>query len=197
MKSPGFLGRMLRRRRHEGQGGGDSKAIGDSPLDLAEIRRVCFARLQNADGAALLAGCGVTGTSAPTAWAAREWRRIRRPPSHDRRGLARGIRAWTARRSRGSPASQARLLPQHRFHVARIGGARGRGTDASVVVQVIWRVHRRGCATCRVGGRYGPKFAPELDWRFRDRRRSCLGDAARHQPGGDDELQRDVVCLVC
>lgn len=38
MKSPGFLGRMLRRRRHEGQGGGDSKAIGDSPLDLADIQ---------------------------------------------------------------------------------------------------------------------------------------------------------------
>ena len=45
-------------------------------------------------------------------------------------------------------------------------------------------------------GDTGAKLARELDRRVRKRGRSRPGDAARHQPGGDDELQRQVVCLV-
>ena len=46
------------------------------------------------------------------------------------------------------------------------------------------------------GRRYRSEFAPELDRRFRKRGRSRPGDAARPQPGSDDGLQRQVVCLV-
>ena len=150
-------------------------------------------RLQNADGAAFLVGGRNSGTSAQATRTARERRRIRRPADHDCRGLARGVRARTGRRSRRCPASQARLLPQHRYHVARTGCAGGRRTRPNAVVQVIWCVHRRSRATSGAGWRYRCRFAPELDRRFRKRGRSRPGDAARHQPGGDDELQRQVV----
>ena len=73
--------------------------------------------------------CGISvdgsnsGTSAPATRTAHKRRRIRRPANHHCRGLARGVRARTTRQSRGCPAPQARLLPQHRHHVARTGGA--------------------------------------------------------------------------
>ena len=108
------------------------------------------------------------------------------PADHHGRGLACGVRARTGRQSGGRPASQARLLPQHRYHVARTGGAGDRATRPDAVVQVIRGVHRRSRATSGVGRRYRSKFAPELDRRFWKRGRSRPGDAARHQPGGDD-----------
>ena len=123
-------------------------------------------RLQNADGAAFLVDGRSSGTSAPATRTARERRRIRRPADHHCRGLARGVRARTGRRSRRCPASHARLLPQHRYHVARTGGAGDRGTRPNAVVQVIWCVHRRSRATSGVGRRYRSKFARELDRRF-------------------------------
>ncbi len=45
-------------------------------------------------------------------------------------------------------------------------------------------------------GDTGAELARELGRRFRKRARSRPGDAARHQPGGDGGLQRQVVCLV-
>ena len=54
--------------------------------------------------------------------------------------------------------------------------------------RVVRCVRRRSRASSRVGRRYRIEFAPELDRRVRKRRRSRPGDAARHQPGGDDEL---------
>ncbi len=80
-------------------------------------------RVPHADGAAFLVDGRHAGTRAPATRTARERRRIRRPTNHDCRGLARGVRARTGRQSRGCPASHARLLPQHRDHLARTGGA--------------------------------------------------------------------------
>ncbi len=84
-------------------------------------------RVQNADGPAFLVDGRSSRTGAPATWTARERRRSGRPADHHRRGLARRVRARTGRRSGGCPASQARLLPQHRCHVARAGRAGGRG----------------------------------------------------------------------
>ena len=194
MKGPGLLRRLLGRARHERSGdrwrfGGHGR-VGARPRGHSGVRSP---RLQNADGAAFLVDGRRSGTSAPATRTARERRRIRRPADHHCRGLARGVRARTGRRSRGCPASQARLLPQRRYHVARTGGAGDRGTRPNVVVQVIWCVHRRSRATSGVGRRNRSKFAPELDRRFWKRARSRPGDAARHQPGSDERLQRQVV----
>ena len=185
-EGPGLLRRLLGRRRHERSGtDGDSAAMEESALDLADIQGFVLRALQNADGAAFPVDGRNSGTSAQATRTARERRRIRRPADHDCRGLARGVRARTGRRSRRCPASQARLLPQRRYHVARTGGAGDRGTRPDAVVQVIWCVHRRSRATSGVGRRYRSKLAPELGRRFWKRGRSRPGDAARHQPGGD------------
>ena len=137
--------------------------IAEREIDRADSKHVAAARhpgvhsprLQNADCAAFLVDGGYCGASAQATWTARERRRIRRPANHHGRGLARRIRARAGRRSRGRPASQARLLPQHRCYVARTGGARDGGTRPGAVVQVIWRVHRRSRATSRSGGILG------------------------------------------
>ena len=197
MKGPGLLRRLLGRRRHEPPGPMAIRRPGRVGARPRGHSGVHSPRLQNADGAAFLVDGRSSGTSAQATRTARERRRIRRPADHHCRGLARGVRARTGRRSRGCPASHARLLPQHRYHVARTGGAGDGGTRPNAVVQVIWCVHRRSRATSGVGRRNRSKFAPELGRRFWRRGRSRPGDAARHQPGGDDELQRQVVCLVC
>ena len=198
MKGPGLLRRLLGRARHEPLGtDGDSAAVEGSALDLADIQGFVLRAYRMPMVRHFLLTVGSSGTSAPATRTARERRRIRRPADHHCRGLARGVRARTGRRSRGCPASQARLLPQHRYHVARTGGAGDRGTRPNAVVQVIWCVHRRSRATSGVGRRNRTKFAPELDRRFWKRARSRPGDAARHQPGSDERLQRQVVCLVC
>ena len=187
MKGPGLLRRLFGRVRPERSG--DRWRFGGPGRVRARPRGhsgVHSPRLQNADGAAFLVDGRSSGTRAPAARTARERRRIRRPADHDCRGLARGVRARTGRRSRRCPASQARLLPQHRYHVARTGGAGDRGTRPDSVVQVVWCVRRRSRATGGVGRRYRSKFAPELDRRFWKRARSRPGDAARHQPGSDD-----------
>ena len=186
----GILRRMLGRMRHATQ-----KLITiRGPRKVHARPRghsgVHSPRLQNADGAAFLIDGRSSGTSAQATRTARKRRRIRRPANHYCRGLARGVRARTARQSHGCPASQARLLPQHRYHLARTGCAGDKRTRPNAIFQVIWCVHRRSRATSGVGRRYRSKFAPELDWRFWKRERSRPVDAARHQPGSDEELQR-------
>ena len=173
------------------------RAVDGPALDLRGHSGVHSSRLQNAHGAAFPVDGRSSGAGAPATRPACERRRIRRPADHHRRGLARGVRARTGRRSCGCPASQARLLPQRRYHVARTRGAGDRGTRPGAVFQVIWRVHRRSRAPSGVGRRNGTKFAGELDRRFWKRARSRPGDAARHQPGSDEGLQRQAVCLVC
>ena len=166
MKSPGLLRRLL------GRGGmssgdrwrfGGPGRVGARPRGHSGVRSP---RVHDADGAAFPVDGRNSGTSAQATRTARERRRIRRPADHHGRGLARGVRARTGRRSRGCPASQARLLPQHRDHVARTGGAGDRGTRPDAVVQVLWCVRRRSRATSGVGRRYRSELARELDRRF-------------------------------
>ena len=94
----------------------------------------------------------------------------------------------TARRSRGHPASQPRLLPQHRCHVGRLW--RWIGTRPRAVVQVIWRVHRGSRATSGVGRKLG-QAARELDFRFWKGARSRPSDAACHHRG-DERLHQSL-----
>ena len=197
-EDPGLLRRMLRRRRRENaQTEGDSGTMDRSALDLADIQgfilrgyrmpmvRHFLLTVGTPAQARRQLGRLVSGdeSDAPQITTAEDWHV----------GFAPGPR----RQSRGCPASQARLLPQHRHHVARTGGARDKRTRPKPIVQVIWRVHRRSRATSGVGRRCRSKCAAELEWRFWRRPRSRPGDAARDQPGRDEELQRQVVCLVC
>ena len=94
------------------------------------------------------------------------------------------------------PASQARLLPQRRRHVARTGGAGGGEARSNAVVQVIWCVRRRSRAASGVGRRDRTELARELGGRVWKGARSRPGDVARHQPRSDGGLQRQVVRLV-
>ena len=167
-----------------------------SPLELARDSGVRAPRLQDADGASFLVDCRSSRRGSPAARTPCRRRRSRRSADHDSRGLAGGVRARAGRRPSGCAASQARLLPERRHHVAGTGGAGDGGTGPNALFQVIWCVHRRRRATRGVGRRNRTKFAPELDRRFWRRARSRPGDAARHQPGGDERLQRAVVCLV-
>ena len=197
-EAPGLLRRMLRRRRRENaQTEGDSGTMDKSALDLADIQ-----------------GFILRGYRMPMV---RHFLLAVATPAHARRQLGRlvsgdesdapqittaedwhvGFAPGPGRQSRGGPASQARLLPQHRHHVARTGGAGDKRTRPKPIVQVIWRVHRRSRATSGVGRRCRSKCAAELEWRFWRRARSRPGDAARDQPGRDAELQRQGVCLVC
>ena len=191
-EGPGLLRRILGRGRLNFPGrwrfGGPGR-VGARARGHSGVRSP---RLQDADGAAFLVDGGSSSTSAKATRTARERRRIRRPADHDCRGLARGVRAPDRGTIPRLPASQAGLLPQHRGHVARTGGAGDRGTRPDAVVQVIWCVPRRSRATSGVGRRHRSKFARELGWRFWKRRRSRPGDAARDQPGGDAGLQRQA-----
>ena len=49
-------------------------------------------------------------------------------------------------------------------------------------------IHRRGRRTSRVDRRYRGECTTELGWRFRERIRSCPGNAVRHKSGSHDEL---------
>ena len=160
----GLLRRLLRRRRHEDpETDGDSRATEKSALDLADIQGFILRGYRMPMVRHFLLTVGDSGTRAQATRTARQRRRIRCPANHHRRGLARGVRARTGRQSRGGPTSQARLLPQHRYHVVRTGGAGDTRTRSNAVLQVIWRVHRRSGAASGVGRRYRSKRAPELD----------------------------------
>ena len=110
-------------------------------------------------------------------------------------GLARGVRAGTGRRSGGRPAQHARLLPERRDHVARAAGAGDRGTRPDAVVRVLRCVHRRCRAPRGVDRRHRSRARPRTGSAVSAAARSRPADAARHQPGGDGGLQRQVVCL--
>ena len=155
------LRRLLGRRRHEPRRAMASPAAHDgSALDLADIQGFILRGYAMPMVRHFLLTVGAPAASAQAARTARQRRRIRRPADHDCRGLARGIRARTGRRSRRCPASQARLLPQHRYHVARTGRAGGRGTRPDALVRVVRRVRRRSRATSGVGRRYRSQVRP-------------------------------------
>ena len=90
-ENPGLLRRMLERRRHE-ETDGDSGALKESALDLADIQGHS-PRLQNADGPPSPVDIRNSGTSAQATRPARKRRRIRCPANHYCGGLARGVRA--------------------------------------------------------------------------------------------------------
>ena len=191
MKGPGVLRRLLGRRRHEPSGtDGGSATAEESALDLADIQGFILRGYRMPMVRHFLLTVGTP---------AQARRQLGRLVSGDESDVPQittaedwhvGFGARTGRRLRGRPASQARLLPQHRCHLGRTGGARDGGTRPSAVVQVIWRVHRRSRATSGVGRRNWAELARELDCRFWKRARSRPGDAARHQPGSDEGLQR-------
>ena len=197
MKGPGVLRRLLGRRRHEPWGTDGGSATAKSALDLADIQgfilrgyrmpmvRHFLLTVGTPAQARRQLGRLVSGdeSDVPQITTAEDWHVGFAPGPGDDPAAA--------------PRSPARLLPQHRCHVARAGGARDGGTRPNAVVQVIWCVHRRSRATSGVGRRNWAKLARELDCRFWKRARSRPGDAARHQPGSAGRLQRQVVCLVC
>ena len=197
MKDPGRLRRFLGRRHEPLKAGGGSGAAEESALDLADIQGFVLRAYRMPMVRHFLLAVGSPAQARRQLGRLVKRRRIRHPASHDCPGLARRVRARTARRSRRCPASHARLLPQRRHHVARTGSAGGRGTRPDALVQVVRRIHRRSRATSGAGRRYRSQFARELGRGLWRRRRSRPGDAARHQPGGDDELQRQAAGLVC
>ena len=130
-----------------------------------------------------------------TAWAARKWRRRRPAADHDRGGLARRLRTGTVGRSRRRPTLRARLLPQHRHHVAWTSGA-GTRTTVPALSFKSFGAFVEGAANERAGRRRRGKLAGELGRRFRIWAGSHPGDAARHQPASDGPLQRSLARLV-
>ena len=198
MKGPGFLRRLRGRRRHGPLGtDGGSAAAEESALDLADIQGFILRGYRMPMVRHFLLTVGTP---------AQARRQLGRLVSGDESDVPQittagdwhvGFAPGPGDDPAGRPASQARLLPQHRCHVARTGGARDRGTRPNAVVQVIWCVHRRSRATSGVGRRYRASSPGELDRRFREGARSRPGDAARHQPGSDEGLQRQGARLVC
>ena len=85
-------------------------------------------------------------------------------------------------------APQARLLPERGHYLAWTDCAGGQRSRPGTLVQVVRRIHCRGRRTSGTGGRYRSKCAAELGRRLREGKRSRSGDAARHQPGSDDDL---------
>ena len=169
-----------------------------SALDLADIQGFILRGYRMPMVRHFLLTVANSGTGAQATWTARQRRRIRRPANHHCRGLARGVRARTGRQSRGCPASQARLLPQHRHHVARTGRAGDKRT----------RPER-----CR-----SSRLAPSPKEPRDERSWSEIPEPARPQnwiggfgkghdhvlvtlhaisPDAMTELQRPGVCLVC
>ena len=197
-KAPGLLRRMLRRRRRENaQTEGDSGTMDKSALDLADIQ-----------------GFILRGYRMPMV---RHFLLTVGAPAHARRQLGRLVSGdesdapqittaedWHVGFAPGpgdNPAAAPRRKPDYCLNI----GITWPGLVALeiservpyAVLQVLWCVHRRSRPTSGVGRRYRSKCAPELEWRFWKRARSRPGDAARHQPGSDAELQRQGVCLVC
>ena len=198
MKGPGVLRRLLGRRRHgpSGTDGGPAAAEG-SALDLADIQGFILRGYRMPMVRHFLLTVGTP---------AQARRQLGRLVSGDESDVPQITTAgdWHVGFAPGpgddpaaAPRPHARLLPQHRYHVARAGGAGDGGTRPGAVVQVIWRVHRRSRATSGVGRRHRAELARELDCRFRKRARSRPGDAARPQPGSDGGLQRQGARLVC
>ena len=133
----GFFAERFGRRHENPETNGDSAATEKSALDLADIQGFILRGYRMPMLRHFLLTVGNSGTRAQATWTARQRRRIRRPANHDCRGLARGVRARTGRQSHGGPASQARLLPQHRDHLARTGGAGDTRTRPTAIFQVI------------------------------------------------------------
>ena len=182
MKRPVLLRRMLGRGRHELRGdNGDSAAVEGSPLELADIQGFILRAYRMPMVRHFLLTVG-----AP----AQARRQLGRLVSGDESDVPQittaedwhvGFGPGPADDPAAGLASQARLLPQRRRHVARTGGAGARRTRPDAVVQVIWCVRRGSRATSGVGRRNRSEFARELGWRVWNRARSRPGDVARHQ----------------
>ena len=153
MKGPGLLRRWL---VEAPETDGVSAALGESAFELADIQGFILRGYRMPMVRHFLLTVGAPAASAQATRAPGERRRIRRPADHHCRGLARGVRARTRRRSVGCAASHARLLPQHRDHVARTGGAGDRGTRPNVIFQVVWCVYRRRAQRGDLVGETGP-----------------------------------------
>ena len=165
MKGPGLLRRLVGRGSHEALVNGDDSAAAQESASISGIFRDWFSGLPNADGTAFPVDGRSAGTSAQATRTARERRRIRRSTDHHCRGLARGLRAGTGRRSHGRPASPRRTTAS--TSVSPGPDSSGvRSTPANALLQVVWCVHRRSCATSGDGRRCWSKFASELDYWF-------------------------------
>ena len=169
MKSPTFLRRLHGRRRHHPGSYGDSGAGQESALDLADIQgfvlrayampmvRHFLLAVEAPAQARRQLGRLVSGdeSDAPQVTTAADWHVGFAPGPGD------------------NPADAPRHKPDYCLNI----GITWPGLVAleleeripTLVVQVIWCVHRRSGATCGVGRRYRCEFARELGRRFRER----------------------------
>ena len=167
MKGPRLLRRLHGRARHEPpETDGDSAAPEESALDLADIQGFILRGYRMPMVRHFLLSVGTP---------AQARRQLGRLVSGDESDVPQITTAedWHVGFAPGpgdNPADAPRrkpgLLPQRRYHLARAGGAGDGGTRPDAVVQVIWRVHRRGRAARGVDRRYRSKLAPELGRRF-------------------------------
>jgi hypothetical protein len=184
--STGEKGRGLLRRMRGGMA-----RMEESALDLADIQGFILRDL-GTDGATLRVDSESPARAQATR-TARKRRRIRRPANHHCRGLARGVAP--------GPATIPRLprrKPDYCLNIGMPGPDWWRWATRSVPNLSFRHLVRspKEPRNERVGWRHRSKCAP-TGWRFWTRAGSRPGDAARHQPGSDAELQREVVCLVC
>ena len=198
MKSPGFLRRLLGRSGPEHpESDGDSGTRQGPALDLADIQ-----------------GFILRGYAMPTV---RHFLLTVGAPAQARRQLGRLVS--------GDESDIPQITTAADWHVGfapgpgdNLSDAPRRTPDYCLNIGITWpglvalEIEERvptlsfksfgvfiegAAATSGVGRRYRSKLTPELGRRFWERGRPRPGDAARHQPGGDDELQRPHVCLVC
>ena len=99
---------------------------------------------------------------------ARQRRRNRRAANHHRRGLACRVRAGPGRRSGRSAATQARLLPQRRHHLARIGRAGTEGSLPTLAFKSFGAFVAGAAERAELVGDVGPERAAKLDRRIRN-----------------------------
>ena len=197
MKGPGLVQRLLGGKRHEPQGSdGDSGVRDGSALDLADIQGFVLRAYTMPMVRHFLLTVG-----AP----AQARRQLARLVSGDESDVPQITTAedWHVGFAPGPGddlADAPRRTPDYCLNIGitwpGLVALEVEATRANALVRVLRRVRRRSRATRGAGRRHRSKFARELDRRFRKWGRSRPGDAARHQPGGDDALQRPVVCLV-
>ena len=198
MKGPGLLRRLLGRRRHEPLGtDGDSAAVEEPALDLADIQGFILRGYRMPMVRHFLLTVG-----AP----AQARRQLGRLVSGDESDVPQITTAedWHVGFAPGpgdDPAAAPRRKPDYCLNI----GITWPGLVALEMEERVPTLSFKSFGAFIEGaaqraesvGDTGAKFARELDRRFWKRARSRPGDAARHQPGSDEGLQRQVVRLVC